>query len=227
MGWGHASNHWRNHWRGCRYRPWRILLWLPICRHRCHRAHRRSTFRRCCRSTTGPASILASMAAGAYRQRLRRLSRHDRLSERQWRRGRRHARRQFPVRRLCVRRRRRLGLFRNQYRHDLEASVPSAAIARPATIGWRRRAGYAADRVLLYATAGGAFANVQTNFNGTTTSHTQSGWTAGAGIEWAFADNWTAKVEYLYVNLGNGSVTCVSPTCLAFAGVLQFPSASD
>ena len=67
----------------------------------------------------------------------------------------------------------------------------------------RGRAGYAADRVLLYLTAGGAFANVQTNFNGTTTSHTQSGWTAGGGIEWAFADNWTAKVEYLYVNLGN------------------------
>src|SRR5215470_1628389 len=100
------------------------------------------------------------------------------------------------------------------------ASVPSAAIARPATIGWRRRAGAPAMRriVLLYATAGGAFANVQTNFNGTTTSHTQSGWTAGAGIEWAFADNWTAKVEYLYVNLGNGSVTCVWPACLAFAG---------
>jgi outer membrane immunogenic protein len=56
------------------------------------------------------------------------------------------------------------------------------------------RAGYAADRVLFFATAGGAFANVQTNFNGTTTTHTQSGWTAGAGVEWAFADNWTAKV---------------------------------
>src|SRR6516164_6743721 len=40
----------------------------------------------------------------------------------------------------------------------------------------RGRAGYAMDRVLVYATAGGAFANVQTNFNGTTTSHTQSGW---------------------------------------------------
>src|SRR5262249_30840294 len=59
----------------------------------------------------------------------------------------------------------------------------------------RGRAGYAADRVLLYLTGGGAFANVQTNFNGVTTSHTQSGWTAGGGIEWAFADNWTAKVE--------------------------------
>jgi outer membrane immunogenic protein len=78
----------------------------------------------------------------------------------------------------------------------------------------RGRAGYAADRVLFFATAGGAFANVQTNFNGTTTSHTQSGWTAGAGVEWAFADNWTAKVEYLYVNLGNGTVNCATAVCL-------------
>lgn len=79
----------------------------------------------------------------------------------------------------------------------------------------RGRAGYAADRVLLYATAGGAFANVQTNFNGVTTSHTQSGWTAGGGMEWAFADNWTAKIEYLYVNLGNGTVNCATAACLA------------
>jgi len=101
------------------------------------------------------------------------------------------------------------------------ASAPSAAVAKPATIVLataRGRAGYAADRVLFYATAGGAFANVQTNFNGTTTTHTQSGWTAGAGLEWAFADNWTAKVEYLYVNLGNGSVNCATAACLAFAG---------
>jgi outer membrane immunogenic protein len=79
----------------------------------------------------------------------------------------------------------------------------------------RGRAGYAADRVLIYLTAGGAFANVQTNFNGVTTTHTQSGWTAGAGLEWAFADNWTAKAEYLYVNLGNGSVNCATAACLA------------
>lgn len=59
---------------------------------------------------------------------------------------------------------------------------------------------------------------MQTNFNGVTTGHTQAGWTGGGGIEWAFADNWTAKVEYLYVNLGNGNVTCATATCLAFAG---------
>ena len=60
--------------------------------------------------------------------------------------------------------------------------------------------------------------NVQTNFNGTTTTHTQAGWTAGAGVEWAFADNWTAKVEWLYVNLGNGTVNCATTACFATAG---------
>jgi outer membrane immunogenic protein len=77
----------------------------------------------------------------------------------------------------------------------------------------RGRFGYAADRVLFYGTAGGAFANVQTVFNGVTTTHDQAGWTAGAGIEWAFADNWTARVEYLYVDLGSTNFTCTTPVC--------------
>ena len=72
----------------------------------------------------------------------------------------------------------------------------------------RGRFGFAVDRVLFYGTAGGAFGNVQTTFNGATTTHTQAGWTAGVGVEAAFAENWTAKIEYLYVNLGTGSVTC-------------------
>jgi outer membrane immunogenic protein len=33
-------------------------------------------------------------------------------------------------------------------------------------------------------------------------TNTQVGWTAGAGIEYAFAPNWSAKVEYNYVDLG-------------------------
>jgi outer membrane immunogenic protein len=28
------------------------------------------------------------------------------------------------------------------------------------------------------------------------------GWTAGAGLEWAFTGRWSAKLEYLYVDLG-------------------------
>jgi outer membrane immunogenic protein len=33
-------------------------------------------------------------------------------------------------------------------------------------------------------------------------------------VEWAFADNWTARVEYLYVDLGNS--TCNTSTSCGF-----------
>jgi outer membrane immunogenic protein len=70
----------------------------------------------------------------------------------------------------------------------------------------RGRAGYAWDRVLFYGTGGGAFANVQGSAGALPfSSATQAGWTAGVGVEYAFAPNWTAKVEYLYVGLGNAS----------------------
>jgi outer membrane immunogenic protein len=69
----------------------------------------------------------------------------------------------------------------------------------------RTRFGYAWDRVLFYGTAGGAGANVQVGLSGLPPqTNTQFGWTAGAGLEWAFAENWTVKVEYLFVDfLGN------------------------
>jgi outer membrane immunogenic protein len=77
----------------------------------------------------------------------------------------------------------------------------------------RGRVGYAMDRVLFYGTGGGVFGNFQFTATGVTNAKTQTGWTAGVGVEVAFADNWTAKVEYLYANLGNGTCTtaCGSP----------------
>lgn len=73
----------------------------------------------------------------------------------------------------------------------------------------RGRVGYAADRVLFYGTAGGAFGNIEQGAkgaaSGTFASSSKPGWTAGAGVEVAFADNWTARVEYLFVDLQNAS----------------------
>lgn len=72
----------------------------------------------------------------------------------------------------------------------------------------RARAGYAWDRVLVYGTVGGAGANVEVGLNGLPTqTNPEFGWTAGGGLEWAFADNWTAKVEYLFVGL-SGKAPC-------------------
>jgi outer membrane immunogenic protein len=42
-------------------------------------------------------------------------------------------------------------------------------------------------------------------------SDTQAGWTAGIGGEWKFSANWSAKLEYLHVELPATSVTLVSP----------------
>jgi len=38
-----------------------------------------------------------------------------------------------------------------------------------------------------------------------TVSTTRTGWTLGGGLEYAFAQNWSLKGEYLYFNLGNVS----------------------
>jgi outer membrane immunogenic protein len=38
---------------------------------------------------------------------------------------------------------------------------------------------------------------------------TRSGWVAGGGIELAFARNWSARMEYLYIDLGRKDVTLV------------------
>jgi outer membrane immunogenic protein len=97
----------------------------------------------------------------------------------------------------------------------------------------RVRAGWAVwDRVLVYATGGlvvGALdANTTLNSGGLLNAvglpndffgayrKNRIGWTAGGGFEWAFAQNWTAKAEFLYLDLG--SFDYVSPYVTNVAG---------
>jgi outer membrane immunogenic protein len=42
-------------------------------------------------------------------------------------------------------------------------------------------------------------------------STTASGWTVGAGVEWALAFNWIVRAEYLYVDLPGTTYTSVNP----------------
>jgi len=68
----------------------------------------------------------------------------------------------------------------------------------------RGRLGYAADRFMPFVTGGGAFGDIRASSPGLPdTSSDKAGWTIGAGLEAALARNWTAKVEYLYVDLGS------------------------
>ena len=68
----------------------------------------------------------------------------------------------------------------------------------------RGRLGYAVDRTLFYATGGLAYGDVAISGPGYSYSDTRTGWTAGAGIEHAFAPNTTARIEYRYTDLGSG-----------------------
>jgi outer membrane immunogenic protein len=78
----------------------------------------------------------------------------------------------------------------------------------------RGRLGAVNNNILFYATGGAAFGRVKetiaehftlsipANFTTSTSTFNQVGWAAGGGIEAAVSGNWTAKAEYLYLDLG-------------------------
>jgi outer membrane immunogenic protein len=76
------------------------------------------------------------------------------------------------------------------------------------------RFGVAVDRVLFYAKGGGGWVgngnftitNVPTGASASySNGNTNSGWLAGGGVEWAFARNWSVRLEYDYLGLNNQS----------------------
>jgi outer membrane immunogenic protein len=75
----------------------------------------------------------------------------------------------------------------------------------------RGRIGLATGPVLGYVTGGYAYGNVKTSItfdnSGTvfSTNKIQNGWVVGSGVEAALGGNWTGKIEYLYLNMGNNS----------------------
>jgi outer membrane immunogenic protein len=88
----------------------------------------------------------------------------------------------------------------------------------------RGRLGYLAmPNLLVYGTGGLAYGSVNYSVNfaqyglnaagindqlalgSASYSNVQVGWTAGGGVEWMFMPNWSAKVEYLYYDLGNAN----------------------
>jgi len=86
----------------------------------------------------------------------------------------------------------------------------------------RPRLGIVTDRTFLYATGGVAFARVNyaetyadtlnTATGGAARSTTLTGWTVGAGWEWAWTDHLTVKTEYLFAKF---------PTTNALGGILD------
>lgn len=70
----------------------------------------------------------------------------------------------------------------------------------------RGRVGYAFDRFMPYVTGGLAVGDIKNSVAGVGSSTaTKAGYAIGGGVEAALAGPWTAKVEYLYADLGRGS----------------------
>lgn len=69
----------------------------------------------------------------------------------------------------------------------------------------RARLGFAQDNFLIYATGGLAFAQVDGGILNSVQQGggSEVGYTIGGGVEYAFDSNWSAKLEYLHVDLGD------------------------
>jgi outer membrane immunogenic protein len=67
----------------------------------------------------------------------------------------------------------------------------------------RARAGVALNNILFYGTAGFAYGGGRAELGGASESHLHGGWAAGLGLEVGFSPNWSARAEYLYVDLSD------------------------
>ena len=76
----------------------------------------------------------------------------------------------------------------------------------------RARLGFAVDNWMPFIAGGLAFGGIEGTADlgacalpNCDFDKTRFGWTVGGGVEVGFADNWSAKLEYLYVDLGEPS----------------------
>jgi outer membrane immunogenic protein len=96
---------------------------------------------------------------------------------------------------------------------------PNAAFSNEVRERWlstfRGRVGFAQGNWLLYATAGGALAKFENSVAGPpgeiSETHWHWGLAAGGGVEVKFTQDWSAKVEYLYVGLQDKSYFSPAP----------------
>jgi outer membrane immunogenic protein len=84
------------------------------------------------------------------------------------------------------------------------------------------RVGAAFDRLLIYGKGGAAFARDRSTFtdlggNSASRAFTQTGWTAGIGLEYGITKNWSAKIEYDYLSFGSQPLNFTTATPTTFA----------
>jgi len=108
----------------------------------------------------------------------------------------------------------------NNFVWGIEGDIAGADISETDTFGplsvkvsfdtlasLRGRFGVAYGNALFYGTAGAGWGHFKVSASAfgfsASDSVTLSGWTVGAGIEYAFLPNWSAKFEYLHYGFGS------------------------
>jgi outer membrane immunogenic protein len=86
----------------------------------------------------------------------------------------------------------------------------------------RGRGGVALGNVLVFGTAGLAYGDLRADTAGLTESHTSLGWVAGGGIEVGFTQRWSAKAEWLYLDLADHSYSLTGTNNGLTANLLRF-----
>lgn len=107
--------------------------------------------------------------------------------------------------------------FRRDFDHDWFGTV-------------RGRLGWASDRIMVYATAGGAFGSPESNLDGIdffgfhhkSDDDTSWGWTAGGGVEFLAGTGWTVKLEGLWIDWEDGNDRLFRPEVAAWDGDKKF-----
>ena len=99
-------------------------------------------------------------------------------------------------------------------------SSGGTSVSNPWNATVRGRLGYSMDRYLIYGTGGVAFGGVKAT-GGPTESSTETGWTAGAGIEALLTEKVTGRVEFRHTDLGTtaGSLSYHSNDIMVGVGI--------
>ena|SRR6185437_1533573 len=107
--------------------------------------------------------------------------------------------------------------------------IPATTFTYTDKLDWfgtvRGRVGYAFDRWLPYVTGGWAYGHgtiggaAAGGITGSgNVSNDYSGWALGGGLEYAFLNNWSAKLEYLHLDFGNGPSVTLAPSAAVLSG---------
>jgi outer membrane immunogenic protein len=111
--------------------------------------------------------------------------------------------------------------------------IPGVTVRSTGDVDWfataTGRLGFAASNMLIYVKGGGAWMDVRYSaaalaggvviIGPATIDDTRAGWTVGAGLEYGLTPNWSAKIEYGYLDFGSKTYTFTAPGATATAAI--------